>query len=77
MTTIILALLGKFWPVILAGLGALAWGFRQRRAGANAERAKQAKAEAKARDIADEIDDAVAGRSADENRKELAKWSRR
>jgi hypothetical protein len=77
MTTIILAVLGKFWPVILAGFGALMWGVRQRRAGANAERAKQAKAEAKARDIADEIDDAVAGRSADENRKELAKWSRR
>ena len=78
MTTIILAVLGKFWPVILAGFGALAWGFRQRRAGAASERAKQAKAEAKARSIADEIDDAVAGRSADENRKELkAKWQRR
>lgn len=76
MTTIILAVLGKFWPVILAGFGALAWGFRQRRAGANAERAKQAAREAKARGVADEIEDAIAGRSPEENRKELRKWPR-
>lgn len=77
MTTILLALLGKFWPFVAAGVAALAWGFKQRRAGAAAERAKQAASEAKARTIADEIDDAVAGRSADENRKELAKWQKR
>lgn len=77
MTTIILALAAKFWMPIAAVLGALGWGWSQRRKGAAKERAKQAEAEVKARDIADEIDDAVAGRSADENRKELGKWSRR
>jgi hypothetical protein len=59
--------------VILAALG---WGFHQRKAGAEFEREKQAAREAKARTIADEIDDAVAGRSPDDNRKELGKWGR-
>jgi hypothetical protein len=59
--------------VILAALG---WGYSQRKAGAASEREKQAAREAKARTIADEIDDAVAGRSPDDNRKELGKWGR-
>ena len=76
MTTIILALLGKFWPFLLAGFGALAWGLKQRRAGASAERAKRDREEAKARDVADEIDDAIAGRDPKANREELRRWSR-
>lgn len=42
--------------------------------GAKLERAEQVKREAKARDISDEIDDAVAGRSPDDNRGRLKKW---
>ena len=76
MTTIILALLGKFWPVILAGLGALAWGFRQRRAGANAERAKQAAAEKKARTIADDVENDVGALTPEQRREALRKWAR-
>jgi len=59
--------------VILAALG---WGYSQRKAGAASEREKQSAREAKARTIADEIDDAVAGRSPDDNRKELSRWTK-
>jgi hypothetical protein len=69
MTEILIAI----GAVILAALG---WGFHQRKAGIASEREKQVAREAKARTIADEIDDAVAGRSPDDNRKELGKWGR-
>jgi hypothetical protein len=62
--------------IAVAILAALGWGFHQRKAGIASEREKQAAREAKARTIADEIDDAVAGRSPDDNRKELGKWGR-
>lgn len=75
------ALLSGFLPYIIAGvaavLGVLGYGYQQRRAGAKGERAKQIEAEAKARTIADEIDDAVAGRTAEENRKRLGTWAKR
>lgn len=62
---------------VLAGiLGVLGFGFQQRRAGAKAERAKQEEREDRARDINDEIEDAISGRSAEENRRRLGKWSR-
>jgi hypothetical protein len=77
MTAILLAGLLKFWPIIAGALGVLGWGIAQRRSGARSERAKQAASEAKARTIADEIDDAVAGRTADENRGRLKQWQRR
>ncbi|MEW9808607.1 hypothetical protein [Mesorhizobium marinum] len=44
--------------------------------GAKLERAEQARQNARARDISDEIDDAVAGRSGDENRGRLKQWSK-
>lgn len=69
------ALLLQFWPYIAAGAAALFGLFKYRQSIIQGERAKQAASEAKARDIADEIDDAVAGRTPDENRKELGKWS--
>lgn len=50
--------------------------FKGRSAGKQAERDKQAGERLKARTEADRIDDAVAGRDPDENRKELRKWSR-
>ncbi|TPJ75991.1 ABC transporter permease [Mesorhizobium sp. B2-6-2] len=67
-------------PTILAigaGLvGALGWGFRQRLAGARAERSKQADAEAAARDVADQVDNEVGALPADAVRKELKSWAR-
>lgn len=78
MTAILIWLASNPTVIAIVGgiLAALGWGYSQRRAGAKTERAKQDAREAKARTIADEIDDAVAGRSPDENRKELGKWVR-
>lgn len=76
MTTL-LAILGPNGILYALGAAVLAaFGFYMRTLGKNAERAKQARAEAKARDISDEIEDAVAGRTADENRERLRKWGR-
>ena len=58
---------------ILAVLAALWYG---RRSGAAAERKRQADDGRKAKTVADEIDDAIAGRSPDANREELRKWSK-
>lgn len=78
--TALLPLLSGGMPYII-GAGTIVIAFfaaimKGRMDGAKLERAKQAAEEARARSIADEIDDAVAGRSPDENRKELSKWSR-
>lgn len=56
-------------------IGALGWGFHQRLAGAKAERNKQATADAAAASEGQKIDDAVAGRTPDDNRGRLGKWS--
>lgn len=62
---------------IIAGvLGALGFGYQQRRAGAKAEKAKAAEKDLKARNTADDIDDAVAGRAPSENRERLGKWAK-
>lgn len=63
---------------IMGGLFAalIAW-MRGRSTGARAERDKQAGERLKARTEADRIEDAIAGRDPDENRKELRKWSGR
>lgn len=67
-------------PTILAImggiLGALGWGFHQRRAGVKAERAKQAQAEAKARDIKDQVQNDIGALPAGQAREELRKWSK-
>lgn len=76
MSAILLTLLGKFWPylaLIAAGLG---WGIKQRMAGAASERAKQAAAEAKARDVADEVQNDLGTLIPDQRREELRKWSK-
>lgn len=49
--------------------------FKGRADGAARERTKQLQRDAKAREVADDIDDAVAGRTAAENRKRLGKWA--
>jgi hypothetical protein len=59
--------------VILAALG---WGFHQRKAGIASERDKQAAREAKARTIADEVDNDIGAMPPDEARKELSRWSK-
>ena len=77
MTTLALAILGKFWWLIAAGLGALAWGIKQRSAGASAERAKQAAKEAKARDVAEEVENDIGAMTPEQRREALRKWSAR
>ncbi len=63
---------GGLYALLMAAIGAaLLWA---RRSGVKSAQAKQAKAEAKARDISDEIDDAVAGRAPAKNREELKTW---
>jgi hypothetical protein len=69
--------IGKY--VLSAGFALIAVvgvAFQRRLAGAKAERAKAAAAEAKAASEAQEIDDAVAGRAPDDNRGRLGKWAR-
>lgn len=79
MTALILAILGNPTVIaVLAGiLGAFGFGIHQRRAGAKAERAKQAQAEAKARDIRDEVQSDIGAMSPDHVRAELAKRVRK
>lgn len=61
----------------MAGIiGALGWGFKQRLTGARLERQKQAKADQKARDVADEVQSDVGAMSPDKVRAELAKRTR-
>ncbi|HEU4986851.1 MAG TPA: ABC transporter permease [Rhizobiaceae bacterium] len=78
MTALILSIVTNptVLAILLAIAGAFGWGVHQRRAGAKAERAKQAQREAKARDIRDEVDNDVGAMPPDEARKELGKWSR-
>lgn len=67
-------------PTILATgaaiIGAIGLAFQQRLAGAKAERNKQAVKDATAATEGQQIDDAVAGRAPDANRKELGTWSK-
>jgi hypothetical protein len=79
--TLLLGLLGQFWPYILAGLAALAWGWKQRRAGRAEGDAKLAKARQKTAEELHEMDreatDAerkAAALSDEEARKEAMKW---
>lgn len=80
MTTLaIFAALGKLWPFLLAGLGAvgvLVWGRKKEAVGAAKERARQAQAEAKARDIADQVDNDVGALTPEQIRAELDRWAK-
>jgi len=75
--TVLLSILSWAWPYIAGALGVLLVIFQQRRAGAKAERAKQAEREAKARDISDQVDNDVGAMPPVKQREELAKWSKR
>ena len=70
------ALLAPFWQWIAGGIGIIGTLWVARRAGKTAERAAQLQRDANARSEADHIEDAVAGRTAAENRRRLSKWVR-
>lgn len=76
MSAILIELALKFWPYVAAVGAALLLVLQQRRAGAKAERAKQAERDAKARDIADQVDNDVGALPPEVVKKELGKWSR-
>jgi len=76
MTALVLSLIEQLWPYLLAALGALLALWRVYAAGRKAEKAKQAEAEMRARDIADQIDNDVGAVPPAEARKELGRWSR-
>lgn len=62
---------------IFAGIiGIVAALFKGRIDGAAKERQKRTEERLKARDIADDIDDAVAGRAPAANREELKRWGK-
>ncbi len=62
---------------ILAGItAAFGWGWKQRRAGAAAVRAEQAKADQRVRDVADEIQNDVRAMSPEQVEAELRKRAR-
>jgi len=62
---------------VLAGIAAVVAAIvRGRRAGAAAERAKQAEREREARATADEVDNDIGAMPPAEARKELSKWSK-
>lgn len=76
MSALILGTLSQFWPYILAAFGGLALILQQRRAGAKAERAKQAEREREAQEIARQIDGDIGTLPPAEAREQLKRWSR-
>jgi hypothetical protein len=70
------ALLLQFWPYLF-GAAALVFGaFKVRQSGVNAERSKQAQAEAKARDVADQVDNDLSTLTPAQARERLRQWSK-
>jgi hypothetical protein len=77
MTAILFAFIGKFWPFIAGAVGLVGFGLAQRRSGARNERARQAASEAKARDVADDVQNDVGALTPKQAREALHKWSKR
>lgn len=73
--SIILSLLLKFWPYIAMAAGVAFAALKVRQSGVDAEKAKELAAEAKARDVADQVQNDIGSLPADAARKELGKWS--
>lgn len=70
------ALALQFWPYLLAGAGIL-WGlWKARQSGDRSALAKQAKAEAKARDVRDEVQNDIGAMPPDQVRAELSRRAR-
>lgn len=76
MGAILIALIGHLWPYLIAAGACLGFLWSAYSKGKAAERAKQIEADAAAATEASKIDDAVAGRAPDANRKELSGWSK-
>lgn len=64
----------SLWMLAAGAIGVLVIIAIVYRAGRKAERARQDEARHRARDIADEVDEDVAGRSPAENRERLKSW---
>lgn len=77
MTALALSLLAKLWPYLIGGSGLLFAAWKLRRSGAQAERAKQAKAEQKAREVADQVDNDIGAMPPDQAREALKRWAKR
>ncbi|MER9306592.1 hypothetical protein [Mesorhizobium sp. M0496] len=71
-----LVLLGQVWPYLLATGAALAGLWTAYARGKASQKARQDSADAAARTEAQKIDDAVAGRTPDDNRGRLGRWSK-
>jgi len=76
MSALVTAFIGWAWPYLMAAAGGLMLVIQQRRAGAKAERAKQAAREAEARDIKDEIQNDIGALPPEVARRRLEQWSK-
>lgn len=76
VSALALSLLWKAVPVILAAIGWLGARLYYMRAGAAKERAKQAAAEAKARETADDIQNDIGAMTPEQRREALRKWAK-
>jgi len=76
MGAILIALIGHLWPYLIAAGAGLGFLWSAYSKGKAAERAKQLEAEAKARDISDQVQNDVGALPADAARKELQSWSK-
>lgn len=70
------ALLLQFWPYVLAAAALVFGALKIRQSGVNAERSKQAQVEAKARDVADAVDNDLSTLTPAQARERLQQWSK-
>lgn len=76
MTALLLGAAAKLWPYIIGAIGLALGALKWRSSIIRGERAKQAAAEAKARDIADQVDNDIGAMPPDAAREALKRWSR-
>jgi hypothetical protein len=76
VSALLVGLIGHLWPYLIAAVAGLGFLWSAYSKGKAAERAKQIAADAAAATEGQKIDDAVAGRAPDDNRKALGKWSK-
>lgn len=76
MKTIIELVVGPLGAIIGSLIAIAGAWFVGRRSGKVAEQNKRLRARLEAREAKDEIEDAVAGRTPEQNREELGRWSR-
>ena len=76
MTAVLVSLALKFWPYIVGAIGLGLGAFRWRSSIVKAERARVAKQEAKARTVADEVDNDIGAMTPEQRREALKKWAK-